>query len=88
MSAARIIRTTVFGLAASIVAMSAAAQTTSDLTLSAEQRAAILVSKMTLQEKAAQVGHTAPAIPRFGVPQYIGNGFLHNPENLYRMLFF
>jgi len=70
MSAARIIRTTVFGLAASIVAMSAAAQTTSDLTLSAEQRAAILVSKMTLQEKAAQVGHTAPAIPRLGVPQY------------------
>jgi beta-glucosidase len=59
-----------FCAAASVVAISAAAQATSDLTHSAEQRAAILVSKMTLEEKAAQVGHTAPAIPRLGVPQY------------------
>ena len=64
------VRFAVFGLAASIFSTSAAAQTTGDLTLSAEQRAALLVSKMTLEEKAAQVGHTAPAIPRLGVPQY------------------
>ena len=35
-----------------------------------EQRAAALVAKMTLEEKAAQLGHTAPAIPRLGVPRY------------------
>ncbi|RAK52999.1 glycoside hydrolase family 3 protein [Phenylobacterium deserti] len=38
--------------------------------LSVEQRAADLVRRMTLEEKAHQVGHTAPAIPRLGVPQY------------------
>ena len=64
------VRFAVFGLAASIFSTSAAAQTTGDLTLSAEQRAALLVSNMTLEEKAAQVGHTAPAIPQLGVPQY------------------
>ncbi|WEK02016.1 MAG: glycoside hydrolase family 3 C-terminal domain-containing protein [Candidatus Sphingomonas phytovorans] len=37
---------------------------------SVEQRAAALVAKMTLEEKAAQLGHTAPAIPRLGVPRY------------------
>lgn len=41
-----------------------------DTTLSPEDRAADLVSKMTLEEKAAQLGHTAPAIPRLGVPRY------------------
>ena len=29
-----------------------------------------LVSRMTLQEKVSQLGHTADAIPRLGVPQY------------------
>jgi len=38
--------------------------------LTAEQRAADLVSRMTLEEKARQVGHDAPAIPRLGVPEY------------------
>ena len=38
--------------------------------LSVEQRAADLVSRMTLEEKAAQAGHTAPAIPRLGLPEY------------------
>src|SRR5262245_43771698 len=28
------------------------------------------ISKMTLEEKAGQLGHTAPAIPRLGVPEY------------------
>lgn len=36
----------------------------------AEQRAAQLVSQMTLEEKAAQIQHRAPAIPRLGVPAY------------------
>ncbi len=38
--------------------------------LPTEQRVKDLVSRMTLEEKAAQVGHTAPAIPRLGVPEY------------------
>src|SRR6266566_4333060 len=29
-----------------------------------------LVSKMTLEEKAGQLGHTAPAISRLGIPEY------------------
>lgn len=37
---------------------------------SAEVRAADLVSRMTLEEKAAQIQHGAPAIPRLGVPAY------------------
>jgi beta-glucosidase len=41
-----------------------------DPSLTAEQRAAALVSRMTLEEKAAQLGHAAPAIPRLRVPQY------------------
>jgi beta-glucosidase len=35
-----------------------------------EQRAKDLVSRMTLDEKAAQMVNTAPAIPRLGVPAY------------------
>lgn len=34
------------------------------------QRVDDLVSKMTLQEKVLQMQHTAPAIPRLGVPSY------------------
>jgi len=41
-----------------------------DPSLTQEQRATALVSRMTLEEKAAQLGHTAPAIPRLRVPQY------------------
>jgi beta-glucosidase len=36
----------------------------------AEQRAATLVSQMTLEEKAAQIQHRAPAIARLGIPAY------------------
>ena len=35
-----------------------------------ETRAHDLVSRMSLEEKAHQVGHVAPAIPRLGVPAY------------------
>ncbi len=38
--------------------------------LSPEERAVDLVFRMTLEEKAQQLGHAAPAIPRLGVPQY------------------
>ncbi len=41
-----------------------------DPALSVDLRAQDLVSRMTLEEKAHQLGHTAPAIPRLGVPEY------------------
>lgn len=41
-----------------------------DLNRSFEARAADLVARMTLEEKIAQLGNTAAAIPRLGVPQY------------------
>ena len=41
-----------------------------DPKLPTDQRVKDLISRMTLEEKAAQVGHTAPAIPRLGVPEY------------------
>jgi beta-glucosidase len=41
-----------------------------DPSLSAEERAADLVSKMTLEEKAWQTGNAAPAVPRLGIPAY------------------
>jgi beta-glucosidase len=41
-----------------------------DPSLAPEERARDLISNMTLEEKAAQVGHTAPAISRLGIPEY------------------
>jgi beta-glucosidase len=41
-----------------------------DTELSFEERARDLVSRLTVAEKAAQMLHEAPAIPRFGVPAY------------------
>jgi len=41
-----------------------------DTSLSFEQRAADLVSRMTLEEKVAHVGNANPGIPRLGVPAY------------------
>ena len=41
-----------------------------DTALSAHVRAADLVGRMTLAEKAGQLRHAAPAIPRLGVPAY------------------
>lgn len=41
-----------------------------DLKRSFEERAADLVARMTLEEKAAQMQNAAPAIPRLGVPAY------------------
>lgn len=41
-----------------------------DLDRSFKERAADLVSRMTLEEKIAQLQNDAPAIPRLGVPKY------------------
>lgn len=41
-----------------------------DTRRSFEERAADLVSRMTLEEKVAQMQNDAPAIPRLGVPKY------------------
>ncbi len=41
-----------------------------DETLSFEERAKNLVSRMTLEEKVSQMVYNAPAIPRLGIPSY------------------
>ncbi|MCL5021438.1 MAG: hypothetical protein M1339_07265, partial [Bacteroidetes bacterium] len=41
-----------------------------DTSLTFQQRAADLVSLMTLQEKISQMQNSAPAIPRLGIPAY------------------
>ncbi len=41
-----------------------------DTTLSFEERAKDLVSRMTLEEKCGQTVYNAPAIPRLGIPAY------------------
>jgi beta-glucosidase len=41
-----------------------------DSKLSFDQRVKDLVSRMTLEEKVSQLGHTASAIPRLDVPEY------------------
>lgn len=51
-------------------ARSAALATFHNPALPADVRAEALVSQMTLEEKAAQLGYDAPAIPRLGVPAY------------------
>ncbi|MET0308275.1 MAG: glycoside hydrolase family 3 C-terminal domain-containing protein [Sphingomonas sp.] len=46
------------------------AQPYRNASLTAQQRADDLISRMTLEEKARQLGNVAPAIPRLGVPAY------------------
>jgi beta-glucosidase len=41
-----------------------------DPKLSVEKRVDDLVSRMTLEEKVSQIGHTADALPRLGIPEY------------------
>jgi beta-glucosidase len=38
--------------------------------LPVDQRASDLISRMTLEEKVSQIGHTADAVPRLGIPEY------------------
>src|SRR3569833_1614874 len=40
-----------------------------DASLTADVRVKALISNMTLEEKAGLLGHTAPAIPRLGIPE-------------------
>jgi beta-glucosidase len=66
------IRTIVSFFASTSLAATMLAQTLpyQNSALSPEQRAADLVSRMTLEEKALQSINTAPAIPRLNVPAY------------------
>ena len=41
-----------------------------DPTLPTERRVDDLISRMTLEEKVSQLGHTADAVPRLGIPEY------------------
>jgi beta-glucosidase len=47
-----------------------AAPAFSDPSEATDKRVDDLVSRMTLEEKVLQMQHTAPAIPRLGVPSY------------------
>src|SRR5690242_6931019 len=38
--------------------------------LPVEQRVNDLITRMTLEEKVSQLGHTADAVPRLGIPEY------------------
>ncbi|MGA2046683.1 MAG: glycoside hydrolase family 3 C-terminal domain-containing protein [Terracidiphilus sp.] len=89
------LRIVALGLACSGVCLMAAAQDAQkpaylDPSLPAEQRAADLVQRMTLEEKATQLVNQARAIPRLNVPYYdwwseslhgvINNGVTEFPE--------
>jgi beta-glucosidase len=58
------------GLAAEAASPAATQAPWLDTRLGFEERAAALVSRMTLEEKAAQMQNAAPAIERLGVPAY------------------
>ncbi|MCL2488502.1 MAG: glycoside hydrolase family 3 C-terminal domain-containing protein [Oscillospiraceae bacterium] len=60
----------VFNLIAPEPAIKAAALPYQDTTLSFEERAADLVSRMTIQEKEKQLGNSTPAISRLGISEY------------------
>jgi beta-glucosidase len=57
-------------LATSLNALTAQDPAWLNTELSFEERVNDLVSRMTLEEKAAQLLYTAPAIPRLGIPAY------------------
>src|SRR6187401_3209748 len=57
-------------LCVSATAAMAADPVYKDLNRTFEERAADLVSRMTLEEKISQLGNDAAAIPRLGVPKY------------------
>jgi beta-glucosidase len=62
--------TTLFSLAATVGSAQAPLDAFRNPDRSPEQRAADLVSRMSLEEKVLQMQSTAPAIPRLGVPAY------------------
>src|SRR5713226_2631629 len=62
-------------LCTGISSISNAQQSTDNLAyknpkLPIEQRVDDLVSRLTLEEKVSQIGHTADAVPRLGIPEY------------------
>ncbi|MDR0543367.1 MAG: glycoside hydrolase family 3 C-terminal domain-containing protein, partial [Dysgonamonadaceae bacterium] len=61
-----------FAVAVSVILLTASCErkTYQDIRLSFEERAADLVSRMTLEEKVAQMQNQAPAIERLGVPAH------------------
>ena len=61
---------TLFLIAATVAPASAQQPAYQNTSLSFEQRAADLVSRMTLEEKVSQMKDVAPAIERLGVPAY------------------
>ena len=65
-------RLTTFLALLALCAFSAAAQPYpyQDRSLSPEQRAADLIGRLTLEEKASLTMHASPAIPRLGIKQY------------------
>jgi beta-glucosidase len=61
----------VFALSGASIGQSSSSQPAfKDPSLPVEQRVNDLVSRMTLEEKVSQLGHTADAIPRLGIPEY------------------
>jgi beta-glucosidase len=60
----------VFCFSCIVLSVSAQAPDYLNTSLSYEERVSDLVSRMTLEEKTAQLLYTAPAIPRLGIPQY------------------
>jgi beta-glucosidase len=68
-------RIAVFALVAAAIFNTAAsaaadAEPFRDTRLSFEERARDLVSRMTLEEKVSQLGHTSDAVKRLGIPEY------------------
>ena len=70
MKRVRLLATAALGALASPALPQVAAPPYLNRSLPPEQRAADLVARMTLDEKAHQAGNDAPAIPRLGVPEY------------------
>lgn len=61
---------TIAGLALLLLGNTALAQQYKNPALSAEERAADLCSRLTLEEKAALMQNASPAIPRLDIPQF------------------
>src|SRR5437773_6300443 len=59
-----------FLVVAAALGSAAGAQVFRDPSQPIDKRAADIVSKLTLEEKAAQMQDSAPAIPRLGIPAY------------------
>lgn len=57
-------------LVSSLLAMAQQQNTYQNTSLSLEERLQDLVSRMTIEEKCAQLFHESPAIPSLGIPEY------------------